>query len=425
MTSLKFTGLLGLLFVSAVFNLQAAGCVHWEDNAFGPQKPFAKQITPNSGIYWFKNTGDDKAESVAPACKISNDPHAKAACMNNLQKTGYFDPHKPTIIFVHGWQPFTVVNKNRFDFCYKYATGPDSQSETYNTLSQWKDWNVGVFYWNQFSDEMNVIEAEAKIYSTNGAKKMRWRYRQKNLLNDKYSAKYCTAANDKCVMPTDHSGEPMDVVQMAYQAYIQAMPKQNDYFAHQVRITGQSLGTQIAIQLTGKLLYDAQGAPEPTRLGLMDPFFSADNSFTKANNLPDSVADFNANVIANILQVHPGFPITVYRTSDLSQAPTGNPAETLNNQVAFMQLFPSYMYADGDSNLQAAKHKSSIYLYFYSKHYTPQPTSDIATDYLTAASTDLDVINLMRKKRYQVTDPKLSDFSQFWLSHFKDVKPEE
>ncbi|PHQ80862.1 MAG: hypothetical protein COB66_03720 [Coxiella sp. (in: Bacteria)] len=96
--------------------------------------------------------------------------------MGKLQLTGYFDPKKPTIIFFHGWQPDTVKNKSRFDLCYMYKQANGQSSPRYNTLQYWKGWNVGVFYWNQFADEANVVDAEAKIYSAHGIMSMRWAY---------------------------------------------------------------------------------------------------------------------------------------------------------------------------------------------------------------------------------------------------------
>ena len=42
---------------------------------------------------------------------------------------------------------------------------------------KWKadGWNVAIFYWNQMADEDEVKDAEAKIWSTNGPKGMRYR----------------------------------------------------------------------------------------------------------------------------------------------------------------------------------------------------------------------------------------------------------
>ena len=425
----KTVGVLCMLVLVTVFNVQASGCVSWKAGTFGPttlEKPVAdEKMSADSGIYWLKNTADDLSESAMPACQVGANSKEKKACLNKLKLLSYFNPNKPTIIFIHGWQPMTVVNKNRFDFCYNYTLAKDTPANTNNTLSQWKDWNVGVFYWNQYADEISPYDAEAKIYSPNGAKGMRWKYRWVNSETGKANSSYCSNKQANCNMPTNEQGEPIDIVQMAYQAYIAAMPSAEQYLSKNVRIAGQSLGTQIAIQLTGKLLFDPQGAPEPTRLALMDPYFTPDHQFTLVNKLPDSVANYNANIVSNILQAHPTFPITVFRTSELSQAPNGNSAESLNNQVAYIHLYPNYMYAANDNELQAARHIASIYLYFYSKKFSANPLMAAASsNYITAQSLDADVVNLMRQKRYQSPSLNIAIFEDFWSSSFTNQEPQ-
>jgi hypothetical protein len=328
-SQLKRFSVLSILVFITLFSAQASGCINWKAGTFGPTtlgKPDIDQkISADSGIYWLKNTTNGQTETAMPACKVGANSKAKNKCLKKLKSSGYFNPNKPTIIFIHGWQPMTVVDKNRFDFCYNYDLAKDEPAKRVNTLTQWKDWNVGVFYWNQYADELSPYDAEAKIYSTSGSKGMRWKYDWTNTEGGKVKTSYCSKKQANCVMPSNSEDEPIDIVQMAYQSYTAAMPAAKSYTSDSVRIAGQSLGTQIAIQLTGKLLLDPQGSPEPTRLALMDPYFTPDHQFTKVNNLPDSVGDFNANIVRNILRTNPTFPISVFRTSELSQAPNGEP----------------------------------------------------------------------------------------------------
>lgn len=376
-------------FIIATSSAFAGNCVPWSNTDFQPQQNRFGQIKADYGIYWLKNSSND-SESAAPACRSSL---GKALCMKKLESTGYFNPKKPTIIFIHGWQPDTVKNKNRFDLCYRYTQPDGSESPTYNTLQKWKDWNVAVFYWNQFADEDDVLTAESKIYSTKGVDGMRWAY-----LDNTGQLQYCNRSTPSCIMPKKGLKQ-LDVLDLAYNAYQNALP--TGYQPTRLRIAGQSLGTQIAIQLTDLVMHN-KALPQPTRLALMDPYFSPDHVGVKQQDLPSSVANYNEQKIKDIEKMHPQFPIAVYRTSTVSFAPTGNPAPDLMDQVAFMRLYPMFLSGHGDA-LQAQLHESSIFLYFESMQSAPNyaPGSKY-NNYVNAAATNAQVLQLMHQKRYQV-----------------------
>ncbi|HET90778.1 MAG TPA: hypothetical protein ENN99_08590, partial [Chloroflexi bacterium] len=172
------------------------------------------------GLYWFGLNGTN--QKFAPG-----------------ETNPYFDPAKPTLIFAHGWQPFISNELPDFDF-----DGTD-------TAAGWLDagWNVGIFVWNQFSDEttgvtgawfgdgpppQGVLDAEAKIWSANGPKGMRWRDWSKNpLLPPDYG------------YSTPPAGTP-SAGELFYQTYIAAL----EGYTGTIRITGHSLGNQMAVRLT-------------------------------------------------------------------------------------------------------------------------------------------------------------------------------
>src|SRR6056297_2566125 len=88
------------------------------------------------------------------------------------QGNQYYDPSKPVVIYCHGWQNGTSVNgyaRENFHFVH----GGADEFVHHSWLE--KGWNVGVFYWNQFADESEVADAEAKIWSAYGPKGMRYR----------------------------------------------------------------------------------------------------------------------------------------------------------------------------------------------------------------------------------------------------------
>lgn len=401
-----------LIATGTLFTLTSAvagNCVHWNDNVFQPQQNMFGQIKADYGIYWMKNVGTT-SESATPACRSSL---GKAQCMTKLESTGYFDPHKPTIIFIHGWQPATVKQKNRFDLCYRYKQADGQQSPIYNTLQYWKGWNVGVFYWNQFADEANVLRAESKIYTTSGFDGMRWAY-----LDSAGNQHYCNRFMSNCIMP-HHGLQHENVLDLAYDAYQNALP--NNYHPTQLRIAGQSLGTQIAIQLTDLVMHN-KSLPQPTRLALMDPYFSPDHLKSKLLHLPESVADYNQQKIEDIEALNPQFPIAVYRTSTVSFAPTGNPAPNLMSKVAFMRLYPKFLTGEG-LGLQGQLHESSIFLYFESMKQMPAANLAPNNAYVNAAASDQQVKNLMDQKRFQVDNAAAHSFTDTNDYAFSNVQP--
>jgi DNA/RNA endonuclease G (NUC1) len=102
----------------------------------------AKIEVLNYGIYFYN----------APGVKW------KFASGRAATMTGYLDRNKPTIIYVHGWNKGAAVNKSREELLDNAGN---------SMIQYWlnKGWNVGIYYWNQFSDEDVVTDAEKKIYT--------------------------------------------------------------------------------------------------------------------------------------------------------------------------------------------------------------------------------------------------------------------
>lgn len=376
-----FTYVIALFFSTQIFALH---CVKWPQGVFVPNVNAQGQKLPDYGIYWFKADGSTvPQESVMKACN-----YADAKC--RIAEKNYFDPNKPTIIFIHGWVPFSVKTKGRIDFCYQYTLAKDAKSPVYNTLAQWKGYNVGIFYWNQFADEFQwifpekaITEVEGKIYGVHGAHFMQWKYLDKD--GNEHT---CSSEDKDCLTPKK------SIIDLAFDSYQQALPK--DY--HQpIRITGQSLGTQVAIQLTAKIMQNPT-LPQPTVLILMDPFFSPNGRFAKENNLPDSVAEYNSSTVSYIRQLyhqqHPNsetkFPIIVYRTSNLSFPPLGDPAVNLMNQVDYHRVYPLFLDGLSGLALSGAQHYSSAFIYFATQGQLPS-TENISLSEFPNANHTLDL----------------------------------
>lgn len=163
----------------------------------------------------------------------------------------YYDDSRPTVIYFHGWKSGSSEDD--------YSRDNFTFSDLGNSLSHlaWKQrgWNVGIYHWNQFSDESEVKDAEAKIWSANGPKGMRYR------LDD---GSYSTLQS-----PTKSIGE------MAFEHIIIVLTNNNE----SLRLAGHSLGNQLAVFVAEKI---NDGINEgtlsenimPERIALLDPFWS-------------------------------------------------------------------------------------------------------------------------------------------------------
>lgn len=155
----------------------------------------------------------------------------------------FYDPDKPTLIWIHGWQNGSVELKSRTGFLFN-TLGIDKY-----THQIWKDkgWNVAIFYWINLADELLPNDAESKINSaTNNAVGMRWK-----LADGNYAP----------TMPAD-----TPVTELFAQAYQQFDAMQRN---PEVVIAGSSFGGQVALHGTERILNNGI-ANLPQRVALLD-----------------------------------------------------------------------------------------------------------------------------------------------------------
>ncbi len=306
--------------------------------------PNAPPYNPNElsyGLYWFgKNNANQKFVSG--------------------EANPYFDPARPTLIFAHGWQPFISNNLPTFAF------------DSVDTAAGWIDagWNVGLFVWNQFSDEttgvtvgawfgdgpppQGVLDAEAKIWSANGPQGMRWRDWD-NYLGGGYTAP---------PPGTPSAGE------LFYETYVAALP---DTYTQTIRIAGHSLGNQMAVRLA-RLVNEGIAASEvaeglrPTRVALLDPYWSPD---IRAD-IPDGDAagrktgDVVREYIAALIPT--GTLFEWYWSSTWTTPPQGDANDALKPLAFYAEMDPAFETEDLD------KHLAAQHLYFWSHAFDgPEP----------------------------------------------------
>jgi hypothetical protein len=419
-------------------------CVNWDASDFQPA-PNARNgtIAPDYGLYWFKVGNSSQPEQVKKAyTPASLEPYfsngkrnlapgpnqpklyaiIKGAYQKQLQRAGYFNSNKPTIIFIHGWSPNMTENKRRFSLCYQYKTSNTEYSKMYNTLKYFKakGWNVGIFYWTQFADQLYIPKVESKIYPNIPFSSRSWVYLDKN-----NQIQTCSnTLNKHCMaLPKNARGQQDSVSELAFHAYADGLPAN---YQQNIRIAGFSLGSQVAIQLTHQIVQN-QHLPQPSRLVLLDPYFSKITPM----GLGQSVSQVSAADITNIVSTmnannHP-FAISMYRTSDLSETAYDNLVKNksdVSNMIAYQRLFPKYLEGAGleKNELSEEQHVSAPVLYFQSMK-SPPTVIENGASYVNAASSDGAVKSMAGTQRFQTVTPgstSATDKSEHDFAHTED-----
>ncbi len=256
----------------------------------------------------------------------------------------YYDPNKPTVIFVHGWQNGSVAKK--FE--------PSLRLETPNGVDEWthhawleQGWNVGIFHWTSYADEPFVWDAESKMWdAAYGDQQMQW----------KESAGSCHRE--------DMLGSGVGTV--FYQKYVQALEHQNPN--QEIRLVGHSLGTQLVTRLAREIVgrYGTNHRLSPNRLVLMDPAAGTeDESFLRPYNRIYNGRDAacsTAEIVASYGEslADRGMPIEFYRTSALMAAPGSSYNMPMAETSAYTEMKPWYTQNPGE------KHSWPARVYFWS-----------------------------------------------------------
>ncbi|MBN1890057.1 MAG: hypothetical protein JW850_18820 [Thermoflexales bacterium] len=280
------------------------------------------------GLYWF-GTNDANQKFVPGEANL------------------YFDSAKPTLIFVHGWQP-GISKSSPPNFTYTYI---ELVAKNVDTANAWISggWNVGIFYWNQFADETVVTDAEAKIWVNDGPQRMRWK---------KDGSSYEEAP----------AGTP-SAAELFYETYLAAMTEQ-DYTGGNIRIAGHSLGNQMATRLA-KLVDDGIEAglvPEelrPTRVALLDPYWSIGaKTYLNDKTTGETIRQYVAELLPT------GTLFEWYRSSVLTVEPEGDSNAALEPMMLYADMAPTFESYD---TTHMREHCAAYHLYFWSYAFAGPP----------------------------------------------------
>jgi uncharacterized protein YjdB len=275
-------------------------------------------------------------------------PYSAAQPAKPGQPNPYYDPAKPTIIFVHGWLPDQAGAPPTFQY-----TAVDAEGNLLlgtNLADAWLDdgWNVGFFYWTSFADENVVTAAENKIWTADSLLGMRWR------------------SADGTYHVDGTPGVSASV--LFYRTYKSVLA---DYEGETIRLAGHSLGNQMAVALTTQIL-DGIARGEigenlrPQRIALLDPYWSLEEKdFLGGVNTGTAVRQAITEQI-----IPAGIVVEWYRSSLLSLGePVSDANEDLRPLTAYTRLFPNFCPVTD----QVCRHDAAWQLYFLSYGDPPPP----------------------------------------------------
>ena len=247
---------------------------------------------------------------------------------------------------------------------------------------------MGILYWNQFADESEVKNAEAKIYSTNGPKKMRWK---------SSTGKY-------------NNGPKKSVTKLLTESLVNGLP---NFKGSELRITGHSLGNQLAITVSHKLnkmvlKKQLTANYRPSRVALLDPFYSKGAKSYLNSKWPGEIARNQVNHLKKS-----GVVIEAYRSSLVTTTfLTGDENKGLMNSVAFVQLKPWNF----KSWQVEKKHGAAVINYFWGFNFSPRELSSKSVDAASSASSRATI------RKWMLADKGLIQDQGQWTISPKDDK---
>ena len=341
----------GHLLVEARF-LESLGTmlVEWDEESESLQLYYYEEL--DYGLYFYDSEPNGWSHWDAIGCQK----------FVPGQENSYFDPSKPTIIWIHGWQNGGVTAKSRPGF-HLNKDGVDKFVH-----NEWKNrgWNVAIFYWVPLADELLPNDAESKINAaTNNSVDMRWKKSNGDYVTDN--------------MPT------LPVAELFAQAYVQLAQSQTN---STIRLAGSSFGGQVALHGAERIKNNGI-TPLPSRIALLDmawTFNYVDNEGLYTNQITARAAT----------TLSPLIPLEYYRTSALTTLFT---PDELIEQSAFQEMIFGYAGLWGIE----LKHVVATHHYFWSlEHDAPiaQDANQQSVGVALSAATDDATVRQMMGTQY-------------------------
>jgi len=287
------------------------------------------------GLYWY---GYDAGSAAGRYQKA--DP----------SQNPFYDPARPTIIHIHGWQNGSIAEFSREDFDHGRGSKTRTDTKAGDIAKAWLDqgYNVGMLYWTNFADEGSVTDAEAKIWP---ASRTSIRYKVCKTL-PKPGTKCQTESRNFSANAT------VTVSSLLTDSVIAGMP---NFSGESLRLSGHSLGNQIAIAIAGDIHQRLQEGKIsnhkllPTRIALLDPYYSG----AKTSNLGLGIMN---TLKSNYLGTAP-VVFEAYRSSAV--AVQNSSVILKKGNAAIVSLRPSYYNVAAI----APKHQVAYWWYYWAKAF--------------------------------------------------------
>jgi hypothetical protein len=265
----------------------------------------------------------------------------------------FYDPTRPTLLYVHGWQPESWGRREPLIWRHGAFVA--------DLIAPWRagGWNVGLFYWNQWSDEPLVLDAEAKMWTAVGPQRMRYRLSDGSFGLD---------------------GGDRSVGALLYEEYTAVLSSPPTYSGDEIRFLGHSMGNQLVVQLAGQVVTavdNGQLSPNliPQRLILADPYWShGERDFLEGQSTGERVEQ----IILDEL-IPRGVLVEWYRSSWLTNPITSDQNEELAAHVLLAELRPWFCHGFN----QVCWHEASWHQYLLSYAYDPLPECADGDEFLT------------------------------------------
>ncbi|CAE7609634.1 unnamed protein product [Symbiodinium natans] len=163
----------------------------------------------------------------------------------------HFSPNNDTLVYVHGWEVGRVSQIYRETFNWK--NNEPRCGLDLDLAGPWLDrgWNVAIFYWDMFSDEPWLPDAEAKIWTASGSRRMRYRLASGDFQERGSPSQSASVLLGKCLT-----------------GLVRAAP------GKRLRLAGHSLGSPLVIAAASNMFSRCAPNPATIRLVLLDPYWS-------------------------------------------------------------------------------------------------------------------------------------------------------
>ncbi|WP_034339186.1 hypothetical protein [Deinococcus misasensis] len=319
----------------------------------------------NVGLYWYSPS--ESTDRGGVGCKARADGAAIP---------GYFDPSKPTIIYVHGWNNgltasgrigTTLQSNGREDLFFSEGN--------LNVADAWiqAGWNVGIYQWTQLADDDGVLgkpyAAQAKIWTTT--------YPNVNMRFRKADGTFNTTGS-----LTRPAG---DQFALDYKA---AMAQ---FTGSEVRFVGHSLGSQMVLAASWNLYNDTSfpNSKKPRRVVFADPYWSppsADSGQSYSYLSPDAHPAARARRLVPILK-QSGVVFEWIKSSRVNDL-GGDNNEPMIKSVSRTEVFPDYIFDWNVAQGVARKHSVAPRWYFWTRSFPVNSSMGVtASQDLTRATT--------------------------------------